>query len=162
MGTSYCLQYMHHDLNPPVAHPNLSSTSIYLTDDYAAKVHNSFSFAYCLRQNDHSVTNTYTCSLSPSQIAEFGFWSTIKSKNKIEDDKENSELPPSADPETNVYSFGMLLLEIISGKLQYSEEQGSLVNWVSCRFRFSNLLSLFEAGNVNSISIILLRRRLNI
>ncbi|KAL5576523.1 hypothetical protein UlMin_018222 [Ulmus minor] len=101
MGTSYCLQYMHHDLNPPVAHPNLSSTSIYLTDDYAAK------------------------------IAEFGFWSTIKSKNKIEDDKENSELPPSADPETNVYSFGILLLEIISGKLQYSEEQGSLVNWAA-------------------------------
>ena len=49
-----------------------------------------------------------------------------------EDDKENSELPPFADPKTNVYSFGILLLEIISGKLQYSEEQGHLVHWVSC------------------------------
>lgn len=39
MGTAYCLQYMHHDLNPPVAHTNLTSTAIYLTDDYAAKVH---------------------------------------------------------------------------------------------------------------------------
>ena len=38
MGTAYCLQYMHHDLNPPVAHSNLNSTAIYLTDDYAAKV----------------------------------------------------------------------------------------------------------------------------
>ncbi len=38
MGTAYCLQYMHHDLNPPVAHANLNSTAIFLTDDYAAKV----------------------------------------------------------------------------------------------------------------------------
>ena len=38
MGTAYCLQYMHHDLNPPVAHSNLNSGAIYLTDDYAAKV----------------------------------------------------------------------------------------------------------------------------
>ena len=43
MGAAYCLQYMHHDLNPPVAHPNLNSTSIFLTDDYAAKVADFFS-----------------------------------------------------------------------------------------------------------------------
>ena len=49
-----------------------------------------------------------------------------------EDDKENSELPPFADPETNVYSFGILLLEIISRKLQYSEEQWHIVNRVNC------------------------------
>lgn len=38
MGTAYCLQYMHHDLNPPVAHSNLNSIAILLTDDFAAKV----------------------------------------------------------------------------------------------------------------------------
>ena len=38
MGVSYCLQYMHHDLNPPIAHSKLSSRAIFLTDDYAAKV----------------------------------------------------------------------------------------------------------------------------
>ncbi|KAF2303103.1 hypothetical protein GH714_013794 [Hevea brasiliensis] len=36
-GIAYCLQYMHHDLNPPVAHSNLNSHNIFLTDDYAAK-----------------------------------------------------------------------------------------------------------------------------
>lgn len=64
-----------------------------------------------------------------SQIAEIGFWSKIKSH----EDKEYSELPPSADPETNIYNFGILLLEMISGKLPYSEEQGPLVNWVSLK-----------------------------
>lgn len=43
MGTAYCLQYMHHDLNPPVSHPNLNSYAILLTDDYAAKVHSFLS-----------------------------------------------------------------------------------------------------------------------
>ncbi|KAG6573312.1 protein MALE DISCOVERER 2 [Cucurbita pepo subsp. pepo] len=103
MGTAYCLQYMHHDLNPPVAHTNLTSTAIYLTDDYAAK------------------------------IAEIIFLSNGVSKynNTGDHDNEHSELPPLADPESNVYSFGVLLLEIISGKLPYTEEQGPLVNWAS-------------------------------
>lgn len=101
MGTAYCLQYMHHDLNPPVAHPNLNSTSIFLTDDYAAK------------------------------IAEIDFTTSNKSRHQTDDEKENSILPPSVDPETNVYCFGILLLEIISGKVPYSEEQGSLVNWAA-------------------------------
>ncbi|KAM1455649.1 protein MALE DISCOVERER 2-like isoform X1 [Malus sylvestris] len=103
MGTAYCLQYMHHELNPPVSHPNLTSASIFLTDDYAAK------------------------------IAEICFWAEAirKPKNSSDDDKEHSVLPPLADPETNVYSFGVMLLEIISGKLQNSEEHGSLLYWAS-------------------------------
>lgn len=36
-----------------------------------------------------------------------------------------------ADPETNVYDFGLLLLEIISGKLPHSEEKGALVDLVN-------------------------------
>lgn len=66
------------------------------------------------------------------QIAEIIFFSNGVSKynNTGDHDAEHSELPPLADPESNVYSFGVLLLEIISGKLSYSEEQGPLVNWV--------------------------------
>ncbi|XP_042477359.1 protein MALE DISCOVERER 2-like [Macadamia integrifolia] len=101
MGIAYCLQYMHHELNPPVAHSNLQSSAVFLTDDYAAKI------------------GEHTC------------WSDLcKSKNSGQDDSGHSELPPLADPETNVYNFGLLLLEVISGKLPYSEE-GPLVNWAA-------------------------------
>ncbi|CAI9773239.1 unnamed protein product [Fraxinus pennsylvanica] len=102
MGTSYCLQYMHY-LNPPVAHSNLTSKDIFLTDDYAAK------------------------------IGEVGFWAELvaKSKSLGETDSENSELPPLADLDTNIYSFGILLLEIISGKLLSSKEHGPSLNWAA-------------------------------
>ncbi|KAL3617027.1 hypothetical protein CASFOL_039421 [Castilleja foliolosa] len=102
MGTAYCLQYMH-ELNPPVAHINLTSKEILLTDDYAAK------------------------------IADVGFWIELvrKSKNHAEIESEHSELPPLADLETNIHSYGLLLLEIISGMLSYSEEKGHLANWAA-------------------------------
>ncbi|XP_022715756.1 protein MALE DISCOVERER 2-like isoform X2 [Durio zibethinus] len=100
MGVAYCLQYMHHDLNPPVAHSNLSSTAIFLTDDYAAKV----------------------WEIASSEAAP-------KLKTSGDGESQHSELPPFVDPEVNVYSFGILLLETISGKLPYSEEQGPLEKW---------------------------------
>ncbi|KAM7265994.1 hypothetical protein ACFE04_003677 [Oxalis oulophora] len=103
MGTAYCLQHMQHDLNPPISHSHLNSHGIYLTDDYAAKI---------------------------AEIC-FGPPSGRKSISSGEDEAENSELPPMSDPETNVYCFGLLLLEIISGKLQYSEEHGHLVKWAA-------------------------------
>ncbi|KAK8335959.1 hypothetical protein V6Z12_A09G089300 [Gossypium hirsutum] len=101
MGVAYCLQYMHHDLNPPLAHPNLSSSSIYLTDDYAAK------------------------------LGEIGCLpSTSKSETSSDSESQHSsELPPLVDLEANVYNFGLLLLEIISGKLPCSEEQGPIEKW---------------------------------
>ncbi|XP_022845296.1 protein MALE DISCOVERER 1-like [Olea europaea var. sylvestris] len=102
MGISYCLQYMHY-LNPPVAHSNLTSKDIFLTDDYAAK------------------------------IGEVGFWAELvaKSKNLVETDSEHSEFPPLAHLDTNIYSFGILLLEIISGKLLSSNEHGTILNWAT-------------------------------
>eukprot|EP00256_Glycine_max_P055780 XP_014623054.1 protein MALE DISCOVERER 2 [Glycine max] len=99
MGIAYCLQYMHHDLNPPVIHSNLASNMIFLTDDFAAKT------AEVTFRNIVSPTKT-TCDSKKSQVSS---WNNL---------------------ETNVFDFGKLLLEIISGKLPYSEEQGNLVNWV--------------------------------
>lgn len=45
-------------------------------------------------------------------------------------DLDQSLLPLPPEPETNVYSFGVLMLEIISGKLSDSDEEGSILKWV--------------------------------
>ncbi|KAK9674196.1 hypothetical protein RND81_12G217600 [Saponaria officinalis] len=88
MGTCYCLEYMHHELNPPVIHPNLQSDSILLTDDYAAKV------------------------------ADVSFWADIGVKENIYEGEESEPLHSNPGPtrEDNVYSLGILMLEIISTK----------------------------------------------
>lgn len=67
-----------------------------------------------------------------SQITEIGFGNNGFSPAKeTGDESKKSDLQLQLGPETDVYNFGKLLLEIISGKLPYSEEQGHLVNWVS-------------------------------
>ncbi|GFP96853.1 probable inactive receptor-like protein kinase at3g56050, partial [Phtheirospermum japonicum] len=85
MGIAYSLDHMH-QLSPPFAHKHLTSSSIYLTEDYAAKV------------------------------SDFVFW----------DEAESQSNPPS-----NVYSFGVILFEMITGRLPYSAGSGSLDDWAS-------------------------------
>ncbi|KAK3119542.1 hypothetical protein QOZ80_9AG0672020 [Eleusine coracana subsp. coracana] len=87
MGVAYCLEHMMSQLDPPVMPTNLSSSSIYLTEDYAAK------------------------------ISDIEFW---------KDDKDSNSDQPSI-----VYKFGILLLEVISGRLPFSEDHGLLVLWAS-------------------------------
>ncbi|XP_052183464.1 protein MALE DISCOVERER 2-like [Diospyros lotus] len=119
MGTAYCLQYMH-ELNPPVAHSNLNSNAIFLTDDYAAKI---AEIGFGTNVSSKTTDGSSKASDASSKATD------ASSKAWAGKESEDSELPPFSDPETNVYCFGVLLLEIISGKLRYSKEQGSLVNW---------------------------------
>ncbi|WVZ99589.1 hypothetical protein U9M48_044859 [Paspalum notatum var. saurae] len=99
MGLAYCLQHMH-ELNPPVVHPDLQSSSILLSEDGAAK------------------------------IADMSVWHEVISEGKPQKngDLDHQHEQVSAGLAGNVYSFGVLLLEIISGKLPYPEHERSLVS----------------------------------
>ncbi|XP_026431876.1 probable inactive receptor-like protein kinase At3g56050 [Papaver somniferum] len=99
MGIAYCLEYMH-QLSPPVIVKNLQSTSIYLTEDYAAK------------------------------ISDLGFWSEATAVKMGSSDTENP-LTPSVDTESNIYSFGIILLEMINGGLPCCVNDVQLVEWAS-------------------------------
>lgn len=88
MGVAYCLEHMS-QLDPPVTPATLSSSSIYLTEDYAAK------------------------------ISDIEFW---KDDDDDKDDEQRSSI---------VYRFGILVLEVISGRLPFSEDHGLLVLWAS-------------------------------
>ncbi|KAL2488626.1 Leucine-rich repeat protein kinase family protein [Forsythia ovata] len=111
MGIAYCLEYMHH-LTPPMAHGNLQSSSVYLTEDYAAKI------------SDFSFWNEATAAkMGPSTMELL--------ETPLVDPESNVELleTPLVDPESNVYSFGVIMLEIITGRLLYSVGNGSVVDW---------------------------------
>ena len=84
MGMAYCLEHVH-QLTPPIAHKNLNSSSINLTEDYAAK------------------------------ISDFGFLSELAP----------AEIEPN--PESNIYSFGVIMFETITGRLPYSVDR--LQDW---------------------------------
>lgn len=99
MGMAYCLEYMH-QLNPSIAHANLQSSSVYLTEDYAAK------------------------------ISDFSFWNEVTAAKVGLVTNELLETS-SSDPESNVYNFGVVLFEMITGKLPYSIGNGSRVDWAS-------------------------------
>ncbi|KAK9279153.1 hypothetical protein L1049_012830 [Liquidambar formosana] len=99
MGMAYCLEHMH-QLTPPIAHRNLQSSSVYLTEDYAAK------------------------------ISDFIFWNEVTAAKMGPAAMELLDTP-SSDPESNVYSFGVILFEMITGRLPYSVGNGFLTDWAS-------------------------------
>ncbi|XP_061976055.1 inactive receptor-like serine/threonine-protein kinase At2g40270 [Populus nigra] len=99
MGMAYCLEHMH-QLNPPIAHNNLSSSDISLTEDYASK------------------------------IADFTFSNNIIATEMELSSKKLPDLP-LACLENNVYNFGVLLFEMVTGRLPYSVDNVSLEDWAS-------------------------------
>ncbi|KAL6896681.1 hypothetical protein ACP4OV_007253 [Aristida adscensionis] len=99
MGIAYCLEHMH-QLNPPVLLRNFDSSTIYLTDDFAAK------------------------------ISDLDFWSDTKESNSSSG-TDNSTI---SDIDSMVHQYGIILLEILTGKLPFSEEDGQLEQWTSRYF----------------------------
>ncbi|CAA6661840.1 unnamed protein product [Spirodela intermedia] len=89
MGIAYCLDYMN-QLTSPVVLGNLTSTSVYLTDDFAAKV-SDFEFW------------SETAAAAPPPASTSGPLGELARR-------------PDVHPEEVVFKFGMLLLEIISGR----------------------------------------------
>lgn len=114
MGIAYCLQYMHHELEPPVAVNDMRSDAIFMTDDYAAK------------------------------ISDVGMWKELADKAKAgkEDGSSRSESPP--DLTGNVFCFGALLMEIISGKLPEPNDHESTCTWAAEHLKAKNYSELID------------------
>ncbi|CAO2825712.1 unnamed protein product [Amaranthus hypochondriacus] len=101
MGLAYCLEYMH-QLTPPVTHPNLKSSAVSLSEDYAA------------------------------QLSDFCIWNEVVAPRLQPMTNCVSTLSTtSISPESNVYSFGLVLLEMMTGRIPQSIDKNSLDDWVS-------------------------------
>ena len=118
MGIAYCLEHLH-QLTPPIAYRNILSSSIYLTEDYAAK------------------------------LSDLSFWTDIVST------KKGSEAPQlletaSAYIKANVYSFGVLLFELITGRIPFAVENGLFEDWAEEYMKGQPLRDLVDTS-LNSL-----------
>ncbi|KAL4602789.1 hypothetical protein ACB092_10G079100 [Castanea dentata] len=109
IGIARGLKYLHTELEPPFTISELNSSAIYLTEDFSPK------------------------------LVDFESWKTIlarseKNSGAIGNQGAICVLPNSLearhlDVQGNVYAFGVLMLEIISGRPPYCREKGCLVDW---------------------------------
>ncbi|KAL2613614.1 hypothetical protein R1flu_025306 [Riccia fluitans] len=107
MGAAYGLNYMHNELDPPVTHVRFGSTCVYLTEGYSAKV-----AAYGMAKL--SAGSNYL-----GRRESFGGIARTFSS-------EDWQVPKA---ENNVYSFGLFLLEMISGRCP--NDDVLLIHWAS-------------------------------
>ncbi|CAO2819909.1 unnamed protein product [Amaranthus hypochondriacus] len=109
IGIARGLRYFHTELDPPFTISELNSNAVYLTEDFSPK------------------------------LVDFESWKTIiarseKNSSAIDGTGSLCVLPRSIqarhlDLKGNVYAFGVLLLEIVSGRPPFCKETGSLVDW---------------------------------
>lgn len=96
--------------------------------DWVMRMRVAMGMAYCL-EHMHQLTPpivhknlnssaVYLTEDFAAKISDFGFWN----------DAAVAEM--QSDPESNIYSFGVLLFEIVTGRLPFSVESNSL-NWAS-------------------------------
>ncbi|KAG7650420.1 Leucine-rich repeat [Arabidopsis thaliana x Arabidopsis arenosa] len=110
IGIARGLKYLHMELDPPFTISELSSNAIYLTEDFTPK------------------------------LVDFECWKTIlarseKNLRNISSQGSICVLPNGMesrylDVSGNIYAFGILLLEIVSGRPPYCKDKGFLIEWV--------------------------------
>ncbi|XP_022869624.1 probable LRR receptor-like serine/threonine-protein kinase At1g63430 [Olea europaea var. sylvestris] len=110
IGIAKGLKYLHTEIDPPFTLSELSSSAVYLTHDFSPK------------------------------LVDFESWKSVlsrseKSSGTISNEGDICVLPNSMeqrhlDIQGNIYAFGILLLEIISGRPPYCQDKGCLVDWV--------------------------------
>ncbi|KAK7253035.1 hypothetical protein RIF29_37425 [Crotalaria pallida] len=109
IGIARGLKYLHTEIEPPFTISELNSSAVYLTEEFSPK------------------------------LVDFESWKTILERSEKNSGSVGSQgavcvLPNSLearhlDTKGNIYAFGVLLLEIISGRPPYCKDKGYLVDW---------------------------------
>ncbi|KAF7830078.1 receptor-like protein kinase HSL1 [Senna tora] len=115
LGTAQGLAYLHHDLLPPIIHRDIKSTNILLDVNYQPKVAD-FGIAKVLQaRGGKDSTSTVIAGTYGYLAPEYAYSSRATTK-------------------CDVYSFGVILMELITGKKPVESEFGenrNIVYWVS-------------------------------
>ncbi|KAK3015920.1 hypothetical protein RJ639_007687 [Escallonia herrerae] len=111
VGVAHGLAYLHHDCRPPVIHRDVKSNNIFLDANFEARMAD-FGLARTMLQKNETVSMVAG---SYGYIApEYGY--TLK-----------------VDEKSDIYSFGVVLLELLTGKMPLDPSFGEsidIVEWV--------------------------------
>eukprot|EP00250_Pteridium_aquilinum_P023294 c26592_g1_i1 orf=1-1062(-) len=118
VGTASALAYLHQFGGSPLVHGDLTSHNVLLAEDYSPKVCGIGAPSHFSKG---SLPKRYEACMGP-------------------DLNVNGSRGPSDD----VYSFGVLLLELVSGKSVFSKQSGTIVEWagpfLECRDQMIKLV----------------------
>ncbi|XP_071685921.1 probable LRR receptor-like serine/threonine-protein kinase At1g63430 [Rutidosis leptorrhynchoides] len=109
IGIAKGLKYLHTEIEPPFTISELNSSAVYLTDDFSPKLVDFESWKTILTRSENSsrcISNEGAICVLPSSL-------------------QGRHL----DIQGNIYTFGVLLLEIISGRPTLCKDKGCLVDW---------------------------------
>ncbi|KAK1409213.1 hypothetical protein QVD17_35738 [Tagetes erecta] len=115
LGVAQGICYLHHDCDPVIVHRDLKPSNILLDGEMEARV------------ADFGVAKLIQCDESMSVIA--GSYGYIAPEYAY---------TLQVDEKSDIYSFGVVLMEIISGKTSVNSEFGegnSIVDWVRSRMK---------------------------
>lgn len=126
VGTASALAYLHQSCGYPIVHGDLTSHNVLLGEDYGAKVCGIGTPSQC------SLMNT------PTGHGEYVDSADLRGREgkALSDD---------------VYSFGVLLLELISGKLTFSEDSGKIVEWAGQFLQSREQMTILADAALNNV-----------
>ncbi|GLJ21991.1 hypothetical protein SUGI_0411940 [Cryptomeria japonica] len=104
LGVAQAMKYLHHDCTPPIIHRDLKSTNILLDDEYVAHVAD-FGLAKLIYPEVQSSSSSVYVGSHGYMAPEWGYGGK-----------------PS--PKQDVFSFGVVLLELATGKAAIVDEEG--------------------------------------
>ncbi|XP_062179652.1 probably inactive leucine-rich repeat receptor-like protein kinase At5g48380 [Phragmites australis] len=119
IGAAKGLAYLHHTCNPRILHRNISSKCILLDEDYEPKI-SDFGLARLMNPID-----THLSTFVNGEFGDLGYVAPEYARTLM------------ATPKGDIYSFGVVLLELITGEkpthVSTAPEnfRGSLVEWIN-------------------------------
>ncbi|KAF4382851.1 hypothetical protein G4B88_021634 [Cannabis sativa] len=115
VGVAKALNYLHHSCDPPIIHRDVKSSNILLTDDFEPQL-SDFGSAMILRHSHQTSSNAKPVSV----VGTFGYLAP------------EYMMYGKVDEKIDVYSYGVVLLELITGKEAIKTDRAtheSLVLW---------------------------------
>ncbi|ONM11951.1 putative LRR receptor-like serine/threonine-protein kinase [Zea mays] len=117
IGIAQGLRYLHTELQPPFAISELNSNSVYVTEDFTPKLVDFECWKMMFSRH----------SISRDEKAR----GHLNSKSSFPGHGDSAADRQADDIQANTFAFGVILLEIISGRLPYCKDKGYLVDWAS-------------------------------